>query len=164
MADDVPDAGARSVPSLDALGLTDFAPFLINRISATYSGQVQQMLRSHDLTTPKMRALAVLATQGALTVNELAYLAVFEQSTMSRTLDALEKQGFVQREQRAGDMRVRELRITQAGRAVFERFWPALYGLYEDMFAGVEPGQREALVAALHRVLDNLDRKGGLAG
>lgn len=164
MADDVHDRRMSPAPTLESLGLQDFAPFLVNRISATYNSQVQEMLHSHDLTTPKMRTLAVLATQGPLTVNELAYLAVFEQSTMSRTLDALEKQGFVQREQRATDMRVRELRITEAGRSVFESFWPALYRLYDDMFEGVAPSDRERLIDTLHRVLANLNRtpqKGG---
>ena len=69
------DAGAGE----RSLVLEAFAPYLINRISARYSADMAEALRLHGLTTPKMRALAVLAVRPGITVNECAVYAVMEQ-------------------------------------------------------------------------------------
>lgn len=144
------------IPSLGEIGLNQFAPFLINRISATYNTFLQEQLKPYDLTTAKMRALLLLTISPGLTVNDLAYLAVVEQSTMSRNLDALEGQGYVRRQSRADDMRVRELHITDQGRIAVQDFWPVLYGLYADLFEGVEADEYDRFIDTLHKVMRNM--------
>lgn len=144
------------LPSLGEIGLNQFAPYLINRLSASYNAHLQDVLKQHDLTTAKMRALSLLTISAGLTVNELADLAVVEQSTMSRTLDALEGQGYVRRQSRTGDMRVRELHITEPGRAAFQTFWPVLYGLYADLFEGVDAEEYDRFIDTLHKVQRNM--------
>ncbi len=148
------------LPSLGEIGLNRFAPYLINRLSASYNANLQEALKPLDLTTARMRALSLLTISEGLTVNELSYLAVVEQSTMSRSLDSLEEQGFVFRQSRTDDMRVREVRITDAGRAAFQRLWPTVYGIYKDLFDGVEPAEYDAFVVTLHKVLRNMDKHG----
>ena len=46
---------------------------------------------------------------------------------MSRALDGMEREGLIRRQHRAGDMRVREVHATEAGRDVFRRFWPEMH-------------------------------------
>lgn len=152
------DAEGR-LPSLGEIGLAQFAPYLINRLSANYNAHLQEVLKQHNLTTAKMRALTILSLTPGLTVNELSELAVLEQSTMSRTLDALETQGLVRRQSRATDMRVRELHITEAGRTIFAEFWPTLYGLYADLFEGVDEAEYEKFVETLHKVMRNMEAR-----
>lgn len=144
------------MPSLGEIGLNHFAPHLINRISASYNANLQDVLKPLDLTTAKMRALALLTISSGLTVNELAVLAVVEQSTMSRTLDALEEQGYISRRSRSDDMRVRENHITDKGREAFQAFWPTLYTLYTQLFEGVGAEEYEAFVTVLHKILRNM--------
>lgn len=148
------------LPSLGEIGLSGFAPHLINRLSASYNASLQEALKPLDLSTARMRALALalLSVSAGLTVNELSYLAVVEQSTMSRSLDSLEEQGFVRRQSRADDMRVREIHITDAGRAAFDEFWPVLYGIFCNLFDGIEPEEYDAFVCTLHKVLRNMDK------
>ena len=151
--------GEGRLPSLGEIGLNQFAPYLINRLSASYNAHLQDVLKVNGMTTAKMRALSILTISPGLTVNELAYLAVVEQSTMSRTLDALEGQGFVRRQSRSDDMRVRELYITEQGRTAFAESWPLLYGLYADLFAGVEADEYDRFIDTLHKVLRNMHRR-----
>lgn len=144
------------IPHLGEIGLNQFAPFLINRISATYNVFLQDRLRAYDLTTAKMRALLLLSISPGLTVNDLAYLAVVEQSTMSRNLDVLETQGHVERKARAEDMRVRELHITDQGRNVVREIWPTVYQLYANLFEGVTADEYDRFVDTLHKVMRNM--------
>lgn len=143
-------------PSLPDIGLDQFAPYLINRISARYNADMAEVLRAHDLTTPKMRALAVLAVHQGLTVNELAVYAVMEQSTMSRTLDAMVEAGLVERRPRKDDGRVRECALTEAGRRAFDEVWPLMRSQETRMFAGLEADERQVFLDILSRILRNI--------
>ena len=87
-------ASDTSLPSLAEIGLNYFVPYLMNRIAATWNTELAGDLKTFDLTTPQMRVLAVLSINSGLTINELSVLTVTEQSTMSRTLDALEERAF----------------------------------------------------------------------
>jgi DNA-binding MarR family transcriptional regulator len=149
-------ASDNATPSLAEIGLNHFVPYLLNRISARWNADLAEELKRFDLTTPQMRALAVLGLNSGLTINELSILTVSEQSTMSRTLDTLEERDFVCRKPRAQDMRVREVEITPAGRAAFAEFWPAMFARYQEMFAGIGEEEFSQLLATLHKVLRNI--------
>lgn len=150
-----------SMPSLAEIGLNYFVPYLLNRISATWNVDLAGELRAFDLTTPQMRALAVLGINSGLTINELSALTVTEQSTMSRTLDTLEARGFVGRRPRASDLRVREVEITAAGRAAFDHFWPVMFRHYKEMFRGIGEDEFSQFIATLQKVLRNIRLSGG---
>jgi DNA-binding MarR family transcriptional regulator len=145
-----------SMPSLAEIGLNHFVPYLMNRIAASWNASLAEELRKFDLTTPQMRALAVLGINSGLTINELSALTVTEQSTMSRTLDSLEARGLVRRRPRASDLRVREVDITPAGREAFDVFWPEMFRNYQQMFRGIGEDEYSQLVATLQKVLRNI--------
>jgi MarR family transcriptional regulator for hemolysin len=147
-------------PSLGQIGLQQFAPYLINSVSLSWTTHLAAALKAHDLTTTKMRALAILSISSPVTINELSLYALTEQSTMSRTLDALEEQGFVVRKPRPEDLRVRDVDITQAGRDAFARVWPTMYDLLLKMFDGVDNEEYKAFTATLQKMVLNIRKHG----
>ncbi len=156
MAEDLAPETPRPRVTLGEVGLTHFAPYLMNRIMGRYNSELSVRLREQGLTTAKMRTLAVLAVVPGLTINELSVYAVTEQSTMSRTLEALEKAGLVRRVERETDARVREIYLTDEGRAAFERVWPDMHAAYAEMFTGIPEAERAAFVGTLQRILGNI--------
>lgn len=149
-------AAGDGLPSLGEIGLNQFAPYLLNRVTARWNSNVAEDLKSFDMTTTNMRVLAVLSVMPTLTINELSVYAVSEQSTTSRTLDAMEEQGWVRRQPRPDDMRIRDVSITEEGRAALERIWPSLYGRFEQLFDGINEDDYRQFVATLHRMLQNV--------
>jgi DNA-binding MarR family transcriptional regulator len=143
-------------PTMGEIGLNNFAPYLMNRVISRWNANLADDLKSLDMTTAKMRALAILAITPSVTINELSVFAVTEQSTMSRTLDSLEDQGFIRRQPRPDDMRIRDVTITEDGRAAFEKIWPTMYDDFLKMFQGIEEEEYKTFVAVLHRVLQNI--------
>ena len=143
-------------PSLGQIGLQQFAPYLINSVSLSWTTHLATDLKLHEMTTAKMRTLAVLSISSPLTINELSLYALTEQSTMSRTLDALEEQGFISRKARPEDLRVRDVEITQAGREAFTRVWPTMYDLLLKVFEGVDNEEYKAFTATLHKMIANI--------
>jgi MarR family transcriptional regulator for hemolysin len=143
-------------PSLGEIGLQQFAPYLINSVSLSWNTHLADALKAHDMTTTKMRALAILSIASPVTINELSLYALTEQSTMSRTLDALEEKGFILRRPRAEDLRVRDVEITQPGREAFAKVWPTMYDVLRKIFDGVDNQEYKALTATLHKMIQNI--------
>lgn len=144
------------MPSLGEIGLNQFAPYLLNRVATRWNANMSDALKPHGMTTTKMRALAILSIYPSLTINELSVYAVTEQSTMSRTLDSLEEQGFIRRQPRADDMRVRDVAITEEGRAAFDEVWPTMYELLQQLFDGIGDDEYAAFTGTLHKILRNI--------
>lgn len=136
--------------------LQDFAPYMMNRIMARYNAGVADALAAEGVSVPQMRTLAVLAEQGPRTINDLSVLTVIKQSTLSRTLDAMEAAGLVQREACEDDSRVRRIHLTDAGAAVHARAWPAMQQAEAHMFEGIAPEDRAAFTATLTRILKTI--------
>jgi len=150
------EGDVKNRPTIGEIGLNHFAPYLMNRVMARWNANMAEKLKGHHMTTAKMRALAVLSVSTSLTINELSVFAVTEQSTMSRTLDSLEEQGYIRRQLRPEDMRIRDVTITEEGRAAFEKFWPTMYDAFLRMFDGVDEEEYRAFIATLHKILVNI--------
>ena len=64
--------------NLSALGLENYVPYLMNRIMGRYNSALSTEISALGLSTPKLRALAVLSVQDDLLIRELAVYAVIE--------------------------------------------------------------------------------------
>jgi len=136
--------------------LPEFTPYLINRIAHRYNQSVLENMTEHGITVPKMRALVALANHGELTVNEITVYAVSEQSTMSRTLDQMLKDGLVTRKVGEGDNRVRVVSLTKDGRDLYDRIWPHMHRAESELLKGLDDKKKAALLETLNSILDNI--------
>ena len=151
-----PDKSLPRLPRLGEIGLTNYAPYLMNRIMGRYNASLRDEMSGLGLTTPKMRALAVLSViEGPLT-GELAVFSVVEQSTLSRALDQLATEGLIRRQTDAEDSRATRVFITEAGRTAFETLWPHMALAHAHMFRGIPANERRAFVGTLQKMLTNI--------
>lgn len=130
-----------------------FTPYVMNRIMARYNRGVEEGLREAGISVPQMRALAVLDERGPNSVNDLSVLTVIKQSTLSRTLDALEELGCVRRETDINDNRVRRMHLTDKGRELRRKVWPQMNHMQEVMLACLSADERTHLNRLLTRIL-----------
>lgn len=150
MKDDAP------MPRLGEIGLAHYPPYLMNRIMGRYNASIRAEMEKLGLTTPKMRALAVLSVMDGLLIGQLAVHAIVEQSTLSRALDGLQADGLIRREADATDSRAVRVFITEEGRARFEVLWPHMAETYLAMFRGIDEDERRAFVATLTKIHGNI--------
>jgi DNA-binding MarR family transcriptional regulator len=143
-------------PRLGEIGLGNFAPYLMNRIMGRYNASLREEMSGLGLSTPKMRALAVLSVVEGPLIRELSVLTVVEQSTLSRALDQLQAEALIRREGDVVDSRAVRVFITEAGRAVFESLWPHMAAAQARMFRGVPEDERRAFVGTLQKMLTNI--------
>ena len=144
------------VRPLGEIGLSNYAPYLMNRIMGRYNASLRAEMGDLGLSTPKMRALAVLSVIDGPLIRQLAVYAVVEQSTLSRSLDQLEADGLVRRVADAVDTRGTRIYITDAGRAAFDQLWPHMAAAQARMFRGISDEDRRVFVGILQKILANL--------
>jgi DNA-binding MarR family transcriptional regulator len=152
MNDETPPPSQR----LGEIGLTNFAPYLMNRIMGRYNASLRDEMAGLGLTTPKMRALAVLSVIERPLIRELAVFTVTDPSTLSRALDQLQAEGMIRREPDSADSRAIRVSITDAGRAAFDLLWPQMATAQARMFRGIPEDERRAFVGTLQKMLTNI--------
>ncbi|MBC7479683.1 MAG: MarR family transcriptional regulator [Pseudorhodobacter sp.] len=148
----------KGTPGLGEIGLANYPPYLMNRIMGRYNAAIRAEMGKLGLTTPKMRALAVLSVMDGLLIGQLAVHAIVEQSTLSRAVNALEAEGLVRRVADTADSRAVRVFISDTGRAAFESLWPHMADTYLSMVAGIDPDELRAFVATLQKLHDNTTR------
>ncbi len=150
------DSDAGAAPALADIGLGNYAPYLMNRIMGRYNASLRDEMAGLGLTTPKMRALAVLTVIDAPLIGELAVYTVTDPSTLSRALDQLQAEGLIRREADATDSRAVRVVATATGQAVFGTLWPHMANANAQMFRGIDEEEERAFVATLQKMLTNI--------
>jgi DNA-binding MarR family transcriptional regulator len=146
------------VQRLGEIGLSNYAPYLMNRIMGRYNASLREEMAGLGLSTPKMRSLAVLSVIDGPLIRELAVYAVTDPSTLSRALDQLQAEGLIRREADPADARAVRVYATEAGRAAFDALWPHMSGMTARMFRGVPEEERRAFTGTLQKMLANIRR------
>lgn len=97
----------------------------------------------------EFRVLALLAKVDAMPISELAEMAVLERPTVSKMIDRLQAEGWVERGEHAYDRRSSPLALTPIGRAKVNAAAPIVEGLLREYQHGMSPSERDHFMAIL---------------
>ncbi|MFA6216697.1 MAG: MarR family transcriptional regulator [Candidatus Omnitrophota bacterium] len=92
--------------------------------------KIADYLRPFGLSVAKFNALLVVKHIGkeeGLSQGELGRRLIVTPSNITRLLDRLSQDGFIERLARKGDRRVHLIRITREGSDILDKAWPGYY-------------------------------------
>ena len=112
-------------------------------------------LRRHGLKLVEWRLLQCLETEGALTVSDLATLAVIERTVTSRLVDKLTERGFVSKIQMPGDRRFSQVSLTEAGLAQLQSCTQDVNKARAMLFDGLSQEEILQFLAVLQQMQAN---------
>lgn len=101
------------------------------------------------VTTAQCHALLELSLLGPVTATELARAMGLDKSTLSRTVEGLEKAGLVERAPHLEDARARRLTLTAAGRAQVKGIDRACDGGYRALLRALPQERRGPVLEAI---------------
>jgi DNA-binding MarR family transcriptional regulator len=104
----------------------------------------------------EFRLLAFLGRQDGLSVGELAEAAVLERSTVSKMLDRLEAEGWVERHGHPDDARRATLGLTAEGQSRLHAARPIVQSLFQRYQAGTTPAEHEGFMQALRQYFERV--------
>jgi DNA-binding MarR family transcriptional regulator len=143
-------------PESGAFILSEYLPYLVNRVGSRIAAAFSRELDRFDLTLPMWRVLAVLWHGGPLRQNELAAATSIEPSTMSRLLRQVERKRLVSRVRSAADQREIRVALTASGRNLTARIIPLALRYEAAAVGGLSRRETTLLKALLKRVYDNI--------
>jgi len=132
--------------------LDRFVPYLMNRIAATANADLSRRLRKRGLSFQNWRVLLILSQRGRRTIGQLVRETVIPQSTLSRVLMRMERDGLIARHPVADDNRSYEMSLTERGGELFAAAFQDADAAYRAMIAPLTPEQ----VATLRPLLQQM--------
>jgi DNA-binding MarR family transcriptional regulator len=137
------------------LALDAFLPYRLSIASNAVSKVIASAYAdAFDLAIPEWRLIAVLHDHGGASQQELVRRTLMDKVAVSRAAQTLESRGLVQREEDAQDARVRRLRLTDAGVALFDQIAPLALSYERRLLADFS----ETEIKTLMRLLERLER------
>jgi DNA-binding MarR family transcriptional regulator len=147
---------SKSSPPRTRDQLQNYIPYLFNRLSNRWNLDQNRDLSEHSVNNVVFRTLSVLYIYKTLTVNEIAVLAVTEQSTASRTVDSMVASGLVKREIAEEDQRRRVVALTADGEALLRKIWPVMERNYDRLVNGIDSDDIAVCARVLAKMVENI--------
>lgn len=151
-----PKSSRTSGPPNTKEQLQRYVPYLVNQLSSLWTVMQNGELGKDNINAVVLRTLAALYIYRTLTVNEIAALAMTEQSTASRTIDTMVSAGWVERTIAAKDLRRRMIALTKDGEALLLKVWPAMEKNYANLTKGIAARDIDICANVLARMIDNM--------
>lgn len=140
----------------DPFKLNDFLPFQLTALAEAMSRSLASQYREpYDITVPEWRVLASLNHDGSIRASELGRRTSMEKPRVSRTLAKMEKRGLIDKMSETSDSRVRIIRLTPAGRALYAKIEPIAIEWEHKLLADLT----NAEIKCVHSVLLKLTKQ-----
>lgn len=110
-----------------------------------------------DLTPVQFAAMDAIAAHPGIDQASVAALIAYDRATIGGVIDRLEQKGYVARVVSKRDRRAREVRLTDAGRYVFDEILPRVSGLQDEILPGLTADERASFLALARKVIDTGD-------
>ncbi len=149
-------AGAGEMTEFD---LFRFVPFRLNRLSAEVSAALSDEYRvRYGLDIPEWRVLATLGFGNAsCSAQFIVESTRTHKSTISRAVTNLLARGLLERIGSSDDRRAFELKLSRAGRKLFDQLWPRLLAKEGEILSCLSAQERKQLAAILNKLETNFD-------
>ena len=125
------------------------------RLTRTVEARLREHLRvDHDTTLPRFDVMAALhRRREALSMSELSRLLLVSNGNATAVVDRLEKDGLARRTPSEADRRTVHVALTPEGVAAFEAMAASHEAMLDELLAGLEPQDMDALRDILRRAL-----------
>ncbi|MFK7802051.1 MAG: MarR family winged helix-turn-helix transcriptional regulator [Anaerolineae bacterium] len=141
---------------IDALALAVMSN--IWRASQAFRNDMeQQILRDYNLTFSSFSTLFIVWIWGPIEMSAIAASQSVARSTISSTVNGLEKKGWVKRMHmgKNGDGRSIQVEITKSGRTLIEEVFPKFNAGEKSFVEGLTTDEAETLAFLLRKLLIN---------
>ena len=143
------------MPDRDILDLEHFVPYRLSVLSNRISHDIARLYAERwSLAVTEWRVLAVLGRHDDVSAREVAERTAMDKVAVSRAIASLLAAGRIERDTHGGDRRRSCLRLSPAGRAIYDEVAPLALDYQRRLLEGLAEDER----AALDRLLSRLEK------
>lgn len=147
----------------DDFKLDGFIPFILNQVFSQMNGNLGDVLRPHGISIHQWRVLCLLRLRGEVSIGDVSASTVMGQSTISRVVDQLERDGLAQRRPLPENNRVILVSLSEAGGRKIDDVFPSAISVHDGAMNEFTDGERDIFLSMLDRVLGNLKHHAALS-
>lgn len=141
------------------LDLERYVPALLTFLTNKLSSSASACYRKHyGIGIVEWRVLAMLAVENHITANRVGQVIGLDKSAISRSLQALEREGYVTSEVDAKDARRYTVSLTPSGRQLHDRVLETAVRREEVLLADLSEREVDTLIDLLHRMSRQLEK------
>lgn len=134
----------------------DIEQSLTFRISSLYgvlsAGTIQELSGTFGLAFREWRVMAILAKHEPLSASDLVARSPMDKASVSRAVASLVERGLVAVAQGESDARVKVLRLTDDGWALYQKVAPRSVARQKALLSALTTSERESLYFMLDRI------------
>ncbi len=146
------------------LDLSDYLPYLINRVGAAFVGGYERDLAQHGVSIAMWRVLAGLSTNGKQRQIDVAEITSIDVSTISRLITRLVSLGLVTRTRSETNNREVSVELSPKGRGLVNRLIPLARQLESAATAGISEADLAITRETLRRMYHTMAAEPETAG
>ncbi|HUH87189.1 MAG TPA: MarR family transcriptional regulator [Pusillimonas sp.] len=145
-----------SIESEDRVVKEVSTAYLLRQVAERLALSLTQSLKPFNQSTSAYRVLIALTRHNPSSMRELIEATLTAPSTLSRTIDALEKDGCVKCSPIESDGRARQVTLTAEGERRLQAILPAAVAQYEWSIRNIEEKDLQMMHQTLMKMLQNL--------
>ena len=132
--------------------------FLFSVVNRCKGLRFRSLLSSSGLTPRQYGVLARLWDEDGLPLHDLANRLYVDQTSLSRTLHAMEQNGLLRRSRDPGDRRVCRFFLTEKGAQMRQSLLPGVIRHNESLLEGFSANEVRTMRRMLKKMITNLER------
>ncbi|MEV0533776.1 MarR family transcriptional regulator [Kitasatospora sp. NPDC050463] len=130
--------------------------YSVKQVELVTRARLDELLKPAGVTALQYTALTVLERRDGMSSAELARNSFVRPQSMSDLVGALERRGLIARSPDPASRRRHIISLTEEGRALLDRYAPAVRELEDEMLTGFTARERTAFRAYLNRAREAL--------
>lgn len=134
-------------------------PYLLNVVANYVNESMREDLSRVGMTVPRWTVLAALREEDGQSIGDLSRHCLIRQSSLTRVVDQLERDGHVERVASKRDHRVVEVWLTTVGEALYERTVPEVVERSSAAIRQLLANEVDQLAEVLGRARESLRTK-----
>lgn len=121
-------------------------------------------LKGSGLSPKQAALLRCIATQGTVSLSELAGMTLSDPAAITRAVDSLVKRGLLEKKDSLTDRRALQLRLSPSGRHIVSRMKGIQESIARDIFSVFSLDDRKHFMSLLDKVLSEFRSNYGKEG
>lgn len=146
----------RYIPSSDDFDYSEFPFYWLAQVQGVYQSHLEKALEKVGADIPAWRILLFLKVHGSTSISDISTHAIIKVSTMTRIVQRMKADGWVETNVHAADGRVKEVVITPAGRDKLIQIEQTTEKLFARSFKDLTQPQISRLNKTLRQLYQNI--------
>ena len=131
--------------------------FWLTMVTLRRDRLLTQAFRSHGVRVGEWRVLSALTMRPNMTMSELAETAIFDPTTLTRSVDQMARQGWLKRTPDPHDMRVVRVALLPLGAELFKTLFAIGDRINQKICDFLPPGTPQLMCLALRELFRGLE-------